>query len=322
MTSHSEDAAVVRARGHEADSIWHAAGLLVDRATSLEDLRRHRIHLVAARHWRLSGTPVPTSLAEDEHAIMMLGLAATFVLQRARAAYDGRIVLMKGLEVGAYYPDPGLRPFRDLDLLVDDAARAQRTLLEAGFELTGDERLYRNIHHLQPLRWPGLAPVVEIHDRLKWVDWRQAPRTVDLLDAAVASRTELAGVDALAPTHHVVALAVHSWAHDPLARIGHLLDVAALTGRYVALRSIRSQQPGAWNVSGERPLTAADALFELGRVPLSVRLWAKHLRSVRERTVPGGAPRTVAVAVLEPTATTGGRGCRGCASCRCPARRG
>ena len=216
---------------------------------------------------------------------MMLGLAATFVLQRAREAYSGRIVLMKGLEVGAYYPDPGLRPFRDLDLVVDDAALAQRTLLEAGFELTGDERLYRNIHHLQPLRWPGLGPVVEIHDRLKWVDWQQAPRTVDLLDAAVASRTALAGVDALAPTHHVVALAVHSWAHDPLARIGHLLDVAALT------QSVRRSEvdavAAAWGVERvwRATVAAADALFEQGRVPSSFRLWAKHLDSVRERTV-------------------------------------
>ena len=216
---------------------------------------------------------------------MMRGLAATFVLQRAREAYRGRIVLMKGLEVGAYYPDPGLRPFRDLDLVVDDAALAQRTLLEAGFELTGDERLYRNIHHLQPLRWPGLGPVVEIHDRLKWVDWQQAPRTVDLLDAAVPSRTALAGVDALAPTHHVVALAVHSWAHDPLARIGHLLDVAALT------QSVRRSEvdavAAAWGVERVWRATAAaaDALFEQGRVPLSLRLWAKHLDAMRERTV-------------------------------------
>ena len=216
---------------------------------------------------------------------MMLGLAATFVLQRARATYDGRIVLMKGLEVGAYYPDPGLRPFRDLDLLVDDAELAQRTLLEAGFELTGDERLYRNIHHLQPLRWPGLSPVVEIHDRLKWVDWQQAPRTVDLLDAAVASRTELAGVDALAPTHHVVALAVHSWAHDPLARIGHLLDVAALTE--TVRRSEVDSVAAAWGVERvwRATVAAADALFEQGDVPLSLRLWAKHLGSVRERNV-------------------------------------
>ena len=48
------------------------------------------------------------------------------------------MVLMKGLEVGAYYPDPGLRPFRDLDLLVDDAERAQQALIEAG--LRADRR--------------------------------------------------------------------------------------------------------------------------------------------------------------------------------------
>ena len=233
---------------------------------------------------------------------MMLGLAATFVLQRARAAYGGRIVLMKGLEVGAYYPDPGLRPFRDLDLLVDDAALAQRTLLEAGFELTGDERLYRNIHHLQPLRWPGLGPVVEIHDRLKWVDWQPAPRTVDLLDAAVASRTALAGVDALAPAHHVVALAVHSWVHDPLARIGHLLDVAALTESVP--RSEVDSVAVAWGVERvwRATVAAADALFEQGRVPVVVQALGETPRLGARADRPRVAPRALAVAVLEPTA--------------------
>lgn len=266
-------------------SIWHGVGRLADRAATLDDLRMHRIHLVAARHWRSEGRAVPPELAEEEHVSMMMGLAAGHLLQRVRASYDGRLVLMKGLEVGAHYPDASLRPFRDLDLLVDDAERAQQALIVAGFEPTGDERLYRDIHHLRPLHWPGLPVVVELHDRPKWLDWQAPPSTGDLLEAAVPSRTGVAGVDTLAPAHHVLALAVHSWAHEPLSRVGHLLDVAAVAQSVdrAGIDSLAAE----WRVERVWRTTAAaaDALFEHGDVSRLLRTWAAHLQSVRERTV-------------------------------------
>lgn len=216
---------------------------------------------------------------------MMVALAATHLLQRVRAGYDGRIVLMKGLEVGAHYPDSSLRPFRDLDLLVADAERAQRMLMEAGFEPTGDERLYLNIHHLRPLRWPGLPLVVELHDSPKWLDWQPPPSTAQLFEAAVPSRAGIEGVETLAPSHHVLALAVHSWAHEPLSRVGHLLDVAAVAES--VNRAGVDSLATAWGVERVWRATAAaaDALFEHAQVPLLQRAWAGHLQSVRERTV-------------------------------------
>jgi hypothetical protein len=266
-------------------SIWHAVGRLADRATSLKDLRLHRIHLVAARHWRSLGKPVPAELAAEEHASMMAGLAATLLLRQARAAYDGRMALMKGLEVAAHYPEPALRPFRDLDLLVDDAALAQRAMIAAGFEPVGDERLYLNIHHLRPLRWPGLPLVVELHDRPKWLDWQAPPPTAELLDAAVPSRVGIDGVETLAPAHHVLALAVHSWAHDPLSRVGHLLDVAVVS--QPVTRGSVDALAAAWGVERVWRATAdaTEALFEQEKMPLLMRTWAAHLQSVRERTV-------------------------------------
>ena len=266
-------------------SIWHGVGRLADRAASLDDLRVHRIHLVAARHWRSEGRPVPPELAEEEHTSMMVGLAATHLLQRVRASYDGRMLLMKGMEAGAHYPDSSLRPFRDLDLLVDDAERAQRALIAAGFEPTGDERMYVNIHHLRPLHWPGLPLVVELHDRPKWLDWQAPPPPGELLDAAVPSRTGVAGVEALPPSHHALVLAVHSWAHEPLSRIGHLLDVAAVSQS--AHRASIDSLAAAWGVERvwRATVAAGDALFEQRQLPLSVRAWAGHLPSVRERSV-------------------------------------
>ena len=63
----------------------------------------------------------------------MTALAASAVLRSVRAAYGGRLMLMKGPEVAARYPEPSTRAYRDIDLLADDPAGAQRALLAAGF---------------------------------------------------------------------------------------------------------------------------------------------------------------------------------------------
>src|SRR4029450_13299262 len=105
----------------------------------------------------------------------------------AGAAVAGPIVLMKGPEVAALWPTPQSRPYSDVDLLVEDAAEAQRALLAAGLRPVGDPGLYVDIHHLRPLLAPGLAVAVEVHDRPKWIDGLGAPPTVGLLAAAVPS---------------------------------------------------------------------------------------------------------------------------------------
>ena len=63
----------------------------------------------------------------------MIALTAHTVLEKARDAYDGRMLLMKGPEVASRYPNPADRPFRDLDILVDDPQSAQQSLIKAGF---------------------------------------------------------------------------------------------------------------------------------------------------------------------------------------------
>lgn len=285
MTSRSPHRADVSRLPTFDGLLWRHVTRVASRAATLADLRLHRIHLLAARGLRSAGHDVPTELLAEEQASAMLGLAAAYLLQRVRDTYDGRIVLMKGPEVAAYYPDPALRPFRDLDVLVDDPARAQQELLAAGFQLAGDERRYADIHHLQPLRWPGIPLLVEIHDRPKWLDGGREPDTVGLLDAAVPSRTAVPGIETLAPEHHAVVLAVHSWAHVPLSRVGHLVDIAAM------VESVERSGPDlvadAWGVGRVwRATTAAvDGLFWQRQLPLSVRTWARNASSVRERNV-------------------------------------
>lgn len=271
------------ARAESALEIWEAVDRLVDRAPSLADLRSHRLELFAARRWRSRGIPVPEDLVEQERRAAVVTLAAPVLLERVRAACDGEIVMLKGLDVAARYPDPALRAFGDVDLLVSDASAVQGALLAAGFEEVGDPSLYLGIHHLRPLRWPDLPLVVEIHSRPKWIDGGPvAPTTAELLAVAVPSEL---GVKVLPPAYHALLLAAHSWAHEPLRRLRDLIDVAVMAE--AAGRSEVAELARAWRIERLWRVTiaAADAVL-LGRDrPWALHLWAQNLAKARERTV-------------------------------------
>ena len=215
---------------------------------------------------------------------MATSLIAPLVLQRVLAAVDEPVVLMKGPEVAQWWQNPLTRSYRDLDVLVEDSEATWHTLREAGFQPTGDPAIYLGIHHLRPLVWPGLPLVVEVHHQPKWLDDAEAP-TAELLRTAVPSATGIPGLLALEPARHAVVLAVHAWAHVPLGRLCRLVDVAALSQR--ADRDELARIARAWDVERLWRTTEAtiDSLFGDRRRPLVGHLWARHLWSVRERTV-------------------------------------
>ncbi|MDP9491807.1 MAG: nucleotidyltransferase family protein [Actinomycetota bacterium] len=270
-----------------ARGLWEAVDELVDRAPRVSDLTFHRLHLLGARRYRETGRLVPRDLAAAERNAAILNLVVPVVLERARNAYDRTIVVMKGPEAAARYPDPALRPFGDLDLLVPDAAEAQRALLAAGFVTAGSPEPYVDIHHLQPLQWPDIPLFVEIHDRPKWPARLPLPSRAELLASAIPGTTGVPGVLTLPPELHAMVLAAHSWAHTPLARIGHLVDLASMTAgldrreldRIAAELGMRR----LWGTS----IGAADALFEDAPVPWALRSWARNLCDAREQTVFG-----------------------------------
>lgn len=87
---------------------------------------------------------------------------------------------------GAYlawhaYPEPALRPLRDLDLLVpgDRAMELFRMLLDHGYQRTkdaeGDPQAYlESSHHLPPLRDPSGEITIELHSHLFHREGRRA----------------------------------------------------------------------------------------------------------------------------------------------------
>jgi hypothetical protein len=265
--------------------LWRALDSLIDRAPSEDDLRSHRLEVPAARHLRAGGRRVPEDFVAAERLAGVRLLTAPLVLERLRAAYDGRIVVFKGLEVGVRYPDPALRSFGDIDVLVDDAEEAQRAVLAAGFVEVGEPELYVDIHHLRPLAANGLPLPVEVHLRPKWLVPLTPPPTAELLDAAVAGQSGVEGILTLPPAHHALLLAVHSWAHEPLRRLRDLLDVAAVAG--AADREEIERLARAWGVGRLWHATdaAIAAVFFDERPSWALRLWAQNLHRVRERTV-------------------------------------
>ncbi len=259
---------------------------LVEAAPSLDALRRHHLHLAAARLWRSGGRAIPAGLAYDARAAALRAMFARLILGKARSAYPGPLMLMKGPEVAGHYPVPSDRPFRDLDLLAEDPAAAQRAMIAAGFTELGDPAAYAGLQHLPPLIWPGTPLVVEVHHRPSRPFWLAPVSTEGLFRHAVPSVTGVPGVVAPEPAAHAVLLVAHAWNHDPLGSVGQLLDVAALLSSGGRARAGALARTWGWEDMWATSLAAMDGVLS-GKPSrnLAVKLWARHLLGVRERSV-------------------------------------
>lgn len=107
----------------------------------------------------------------------------------AMAEVDIESAALKGIALaGLIYPEPGLRPMRDIDFLVHEpnAARARAVLEELGYRFDADHpsRFMRHHHHLPNARRKvsGLTVSVEIHTRANSGD-SPGTLTLDRLDA-------------------------------------------------------------------------------------------------------------------------------------------
>jgi hypothetical protein len=265
-------------------AVWAGLDLLLERADP-SALAFHRLESLAARRLRLLGREVPAELVETERLGAAFALASSAHLARARAAVEGSLLLLKGPEVAARYPDPSLRISRDLDLVSLDAGAAQRALLAAGFVETAEADAYAQAPHLLPLAWPGLPVEVEVHSRPNWPPWIQAPSVGDLFEDARPAAAGVEGLLAPAPERHLLIVAAHAWTHGPLARARDLLDVALLTAEADLVEVERLA--AAWGIPKLWRATdaLARALFLGDPAPRALRGWARNLAELRERTV-------------------------------------
>jgi hypothetical protein len=248
-------------------------------------LRVHRVGLLEARRRRAAGLDVGPDLVADEARVAVNELAVPALLARVRAAYDGPLLQFKGPEVALDYGAPGLRSYGDIDLLTDDAKAAQAALIAAGFQEVFDEEIYEDIHHLRPLWWPGLPLVVELHSRANWPAGIPGPSTGELLAAAVPGRLGVPGISTLPPEHHTLVLAAHAWQHQPLGRLGNLIDVAVVLARADEAEIERLARRWGCTRMWHTTRRAVRALLHGEGRSAGLTLWARHLRRVRERTV-------------------------------------
>ncbi len=266
-------------------SVWAALDLFVDGATSPAGLRAHGLDLWAARRWYTTGQPVPPDFLAHERAAVMALLSVPSLLAWIRSILDGPIVLLKGPEVAARYPDPALRPFGDLDLLVPRADDAQRRLLAVGCVEVEGVTLRTGHRHRPALRCPGSLLLVEIHERPAWPRWTTA-RTDELFASAIPSVLGVDGILTVPPAQHAVLLAAHSWSHEPYRRLIDLVDIAVMTDDLdpAVLRELAEQWAlgRVWSAT-----TRAIDAFRNGEPPRSWsdRLMGQHLWTVRERTM-------------------------------------
>ncbi len=139
----------------------------------------HGIAPLVYHHLTAADVPLPRAIKRAMQALVMRHRLAsqirTRVLREIVARYQAaelRVLLLKGAALAyALYPEPGLRPMRDLDLLVRpaDALRAQQLLGDLGFVafMPADEKNVPH-RHLSPatLVRDGLTISVEIHRTL------------------------------------------------------------------------------------------------------------------------------------------------------------
>src|SRR5687767_8093312 len=107
--------------------LWAEVDRIVDRATNPDALRWHGLHLLAVQRWRSTGQEIPAAFADAEREAVGVFLAGLALLRQVRLLIEGPIILLKGMAVAQRYPDPALRPFADLDILVLDPSRAHQT---------------------------------------------------------------------------------------------------------------------------------------------------------------------------------------------------
>jgi hypothetical protein len=273
-----------------ADGLWEGVDRLLEQLTP-EVASDQGLGPLAARRLRLAGDDVPEDLAREERAGRTATLVAPALLKRAREAYEGPLLLVKGPELVARYPD-GARRFGDLDLVAGDAEEAQATLLAAGFRLQdrdwppeGYDDVRRPHYHLHPLEMPGLGLRIEIHKHAKWPEGLRPPANEELFEAAVPSAVGVDGLLTPHPDHHAVLLVSHAWGEVPMRRLRQLVDVLAFVGD--SDRPELRRLAARWGIERGWASTLAigDWLLRGHPEPRVVRVWARYLRELREPNV-------------------------------------
>jgi hypothetical protein len=284
-TSRTIQPASAAPAGHRDAAIWRTLDERLARA-DVAGVLANKLGPIAARSMRHDGRPVPKALETEARLAKTAWISAIPLLNRIRSVYDGPVLLIKGPEVAARYPERA-RSFMDVDVLAADPHALHAAMRADGCVLVDDPEIYENQdqHHLRPVQWPDTWLRVEIHVRPWWPEGSTAPPVEEIVAAAVPSATGVPGISAPHPAHHAIILASHAWESQPLETLRDLVDVAAVAAE--ADEGELTATARAWGIERIWRTTygAATGLLGAPRRTAAVRIWARHLPAVRERSV-------------------------------------
>lgn len=264
---------------------WSGVNGLLER-TTVEGILAHRLGPLEADRRRSLGEPVPQILRTHERAAVLGMRTGVALLERVRDGCDGPVMLLKGPEVARLYPS-GARRFSDIDVLTSDAVGAYASLLRSGFVdgLMAGETMPDDHHHLAPLRWPTISLRLEIHSTPNWLPSMRPPPLAEILEAAEPTSLGVDGITVPTPLHHALILVSHAWRDEPLHTLRDLLDIAAMAAS-IDQRDL-DRTADAWGMTRVWRSTwrAIEHLLYGGRSSMPLRVWARHLEDVRERSI-------------------------------------
>lgn len=228
---------------------WHE----LDRIAAL-----HRLQpLLHRRHGANPALPaaIATGWRAAHRAAALTAMAQQADLLRTARLLEGKgfaPIALKGAWLAHHaYPEPALRPLRDIDILVprDQVSDAFAALLVAGYvQLEPAEMALADIvrldKHMPPLASPG-GTVIELHHRLWEPHGRLDHATPLANDAAIHARAIAAGgLRFLAPADLLAHLIVH-------AVYSHRLDCGPLLLSDIAslLKVAPADWPGFWQAA-------------------------------------------------------------------------
>jgi hypothetical protein len=137
-------------------------------------------------------------------------LLAEHLLTQSIAGWSDRVVLMKGLEVAHLYPSLIARPFRDVDVLVNNADTLWEHCVNDGYCQRPNRRADIDHHHLPALRAPFGGIGLEVHHRPNTPGWASIEADL-ILDTAEPSRTGIQGIWRPRDDIHALLMALHGW---------------------------------------------------------------------------------------------------------------
>jgi len=186
------------------------------------------------------------------------------------------VIPLKGPALAeALYPDPGLRPFTDLDLLVrrEDAARAVALLGERGYRHLGWQRsLAYEVAHAPAACFVADGRALPVDLDLGLVGFPAGARPLapgaqaEVWERAVATERWGRRVLELALEDLVLYLALHLAVHHPLAGLVWRLDLALLLRRHAARLDWEAllARAARWRARGALYFALRTAAAELG----------------------------------------------------------